>query len=543
MPGFYDESFARLLAASPEVAAELGLRDVAGRPIPHGKWSDVSPEGDEQRSALMHQALERLRARPQPAGDVVNRSIYEFFLRYAFFGRLRGTECPSLCDSIADHLDGVPTEMITCVTQWHPRGRPEDEESLRARIAAVPRQIDAVIEGLHARLGAGNAMPHCVVVRVLAEIDAFLAAPPAPLDGREVQAAYRKLRDVLAGHYPHEDRIGLWRLPQGARYYRFLLKARTTTDRSPEEIQELGREEMARLQQALERELREAGYTGRNFAERYRNFERDDKFRLANGAAGRQALLESLQRIIREAEDGLGDLFGLKPSARVVCQPVPELQEANRHSAYVPPAADGSRPGVFDVNVSQLLGQGRVNLYTVAYHEAFPGHHVQLTVAQELGRDLPAFRKILVHDAYIEGWAKYAELLPWLQKFNTDRDWSISRLRSELVSTTNLVLDTGIHEGRWTREQGVAFLLEQIGCTRAFAEYLVDRVVARPAQVCAYKIGMMSVLASRSRMERRLGARFDLKHFHDVVLGNGSLPLQLLDEIVDAEIETRAATA
>src|ERR1043166_1814295 len=172
MGSFYDDSFARLLAASPEVAAELGLRDVAGHPIPHGRWSDVSPEGDAQRDALMQSTLAKLHAadaglqidpRDADTPEAINRGVYEFFLRYAYFGRLRGADCPPLCDSIADHLDGVQTEILTCLTQWHPRGRPEDEETLRERVAGVPRQIGALIEGLQARTAAGNTMPSCVL--------------------------------------------------------------------------------------------------------------------------------------------------------------------------------------------------------------------------------------------------------------------------------------------------------------------------------------------------------------------------------------------
>ncbi len=551
---FYEDSFAALLAASPEVAAELGLTQVGRHRIPHGRWSDVSPAGDAARRALMQKTLAAL-----PAETSVNRDVYEFFLRFAFFGRLRGTECPPLCDYVADHIDGVQTEIITCLTQWHPR---EDAEGLRARVAAVPAQIDAVIEGLKARTAAGNTMPTCVVTRVLAELASFVESEeqPAPLDDPGMRAAYRKLHAFLSSDYPREERVGLWRMPQGAAYYRFLLKARTTTELSPDEIHELGRVEVARLHAEIEEKLEGVGY-GRgahgaaqgcasvasaggagatapykSLGQRLNAFSSDAKFKLRGDEVGRRELVDKLDQIIHDTEAGMSRLFGIKPAGRVVTQPVPALQEANRHSAYVPPAADGSRPGIFDVNVSQLIGQGLLNLYTIAYHEAFPGHHVQLTIAQELGRGLPSFRKILVHDAYIEGWAKYAELLPAIEGFNTDPDWNIARCRSELVSTANLMLDTGIHEKRWTREQGVQFLLDTIGCDAGFADYLVDRVIARPAQVCAYKIGMISVLAARRRMEQALGPRFDIKRFHDVVLGNGSVPLTLLDRLVDAEI-------
>ena len=234
-------------------------------------------------------------------------------------------------------------------------------------------------------------------------------------------------------------------------------------------------------------------------------------------------------------------LFGIKPKAQVEVRPIPAVQEANRHMTYVPPTPDGARPGTFEVNLAQLQAGNRLDLYTLAYHEAIPGHHVQLTIAQELGAALPSFRRVLVHDAYIEGWAKYAEMLPRLAAINMDPCWDIARSRQELYSTANLALDTAIHAMGWTRDQGIAFFADNTGCSREFASSIVDRVIARPAQVCAYKIGMMTMLNARQRMERALGERFDIRRFHDVILGQGSMPLALLDRVVDEEIERARA--
>ncbi|MGH8186567.1 MAG: DUF885 domain-containing protein, partial [Steroidobacteraceae bacterium] len=230
-------------------------------------------------------------------------------------------------------------------------------------------------------------------------------------------------------------------------------------------------------------------------------------------------------------------LFGIQPQAQVIVRAIPEVQEANRHMVYVPPTPDGARRGTFDVNLAQLQAGNRLDLYTLVYHETIPGHHVQLTIAQELGAALPSFRRVLVHDGYIEGWAKYAEVLPRLAGINMDPYWDIARSRMELYSTANLALDTGIHAMGWTRDQGVTFFAENTGGSREFAADVVDRIIARPAQVCAYKIGMMTMLNARQRMERAVGKRFDIRRFHDVILGQGSMPLALLDRVVDAEID------
>ena len=245
----------------------------------------------------------------------------------------------------------------------------------------------------------------------------------------------------------------------------------------------------------------------------------------------REQLLSGIHAITRQAEQQLLPLFGIRPRASLEVRAVPETQEGNRHTAYVPPAPDGSRTGAFEVNLRQLRDSCRYDDFTLVYHEAIPGHHLQLTVAQERER-APAFRRALVHDGYIEGWAKYAEMLPALEGINSDPLWDLARRRSELYSTANLVLDTSIHVHRWVRDQGVQFFAENTGCTHEFAAAIVDRVTARPAQACAYKLGMKAVTEARQRMARALGSQFDLPRFHDFVLEQGSLPLTVFERRV-----------
>ncbi|MGH8249887.1 MAG: DUF885 domain-containing protein [Steroidobacteraceae bacterium] len=560
---FYEDSIAALLAASPEVATEMGVVEIGDRPIPQDVFSDISPAGEERRRTLMAGTLTRLRKLPAMVAnprDDLNREIYEFFLRWGSFGRLRGTESHSfsLCDSIADHLSGVQTELVTCLAQWQRLNSIEDADCFLSRLQAVPRQIDNLIEGLRERNAAGNVMPACIVRRVVDELSQLLALPtqkqPIYLrfleSGRITSAervatalecgflpAFHKLHALLTGDYSHEDRIGLCRLRDGEGLYRFLLKAHTTTDLSVADIHALGVQELERLQQTTREKLRAAGYGGDSISEGFEAFDRDERFQLARERLGRNQLLQRLEAIIAETTGQVMPLFGIQPQAHVTVRPIPEVQEANRHMTYVPPSPDGARCGTFEVNLAQLQATNRLDLHTLVYHETIPGHHLQLTIAQELGAVVPSFRKVLVHDGYMEGWAKYAEVLPRLTGINTDPCWDIARSRMELYSTANLALDTGIHAMGWTRDQSVTFFAHNTGCSREFAAGNVDRIIARPAQVCAYKIGMMTMLDARKRMKRALGERFDIRRFHDVVLGQGSMPLALLDRVVDAEIE------
>ena len=561
---FYDDSFAALLSTSPEVASEIGVDTIGRHRIPQHAFSDISAEGETRRQNLMSDTLKRLEALTvaptrSPREDL-NRQVYEFFLRWGNFGRLRGTEGHGLehCELIADHLCGVQTELVTCLAQWQRLETADDADCFLSRLEAVPRQMDALIEGLRQREVAGNVMPACIVRRVVDELSQLLATPTEeqPVyrrfleSGRTAVArsvamslndgflpAYRRLHEALTTGYPREDRVGLCRLRDGEGYYRFLLKAHTTTDLSPAEIHALGLQELERLQHATSEKLRDVGYGGGSFTARFEAFNADGRFHLAREGLGRDGLLERLDSIIRETARQVRPLFGIWPKAQIDVRPIPAVQETNRHMTYVPPTPDGARHGTFEVNLAHLEAGNRLDLYTLAYHEAIPGHHVQLTIAQELGAAVPSFRRVLVHDAYIEGWAKYAELLPGLAGINTDPFWDIARSRQELYSTANLALDTAIHAMGWTREQGVTFFAGNTGCGREFAETIVDRVIARPAQVCAYKIGMMTMLNARQRMERAQGECFDIRRFHDLVLGQGSLPLALLDRVVDEEIE------
>ncbi len=564
---FFDDSFASLLRSSPEVASELGIRHVGRHEISQSGFTDISAAGQASRTALVAQTLRELRARrPADMGsaEALNYRLYEQFLRWNEFGKLPGTESHaySLCDSPADHLAGVQTEIITCLAQWHPLATAADTAAYKCRVDAIARQIDHLIENLAARAAAGNVMPACIVTRVQKELAAFLALPPRknPLASRlaaagraadavhvaaaiegSVYPAYGRLQAYL-NSYPQESRVGLCRMPGGEGYYRYLLKAHTTTDLSPAEIHEIGVAEAEKLRAELSAKLADAGFKGADFAERYRAFEGDERFkiRVTNDAAASDTVASMQRRIdaiIQSSEQRLLPFFGIKPRAKVVARAIPALQEDNAHSAYAPPAEDGSRPGVFRFNAAQLAAGTTLDLYTVVYHETIPGHHMQLAIAQELQADLPAFRRIVVHAGYIEGWAKYAEVLPWMQGINRDPHWDIARTGRELVSTANLIIDSGIHSFGWSREQAIERFIHYTACGSDFAGYLADRVIARLAQLCAYKIGMRSMMRARERMESALGPRFDLRAYHDTVLCHGSLPLPVLDALVDAAIE------
>jgi uncharacterized protein (DUF885 family) len=213
--------------------------------------------------------------------------------------------------------------------------------------------------------------------------------------------------------------------------------------------------------------------------------------------------------------------------------PVPPFSEDVRHTMYLPSAADGSRPACMVINLRDVAADSELDLPTLLYHELFPGHHLQFSYAQQL-ESLPTFRRTVTFDAYIEGWAKYAERLPWEHGFNDDPRWHAMRLRRELLSTANLVLDTGIHSRRWRLDQGADYLSGTAGCAPAFARSIALRSASVPAQLCAYKVGMLKVTELKDRFAHIRGADFDIRDFHSAMLDSGALPLRVLEGVIEA---------
>ena len=267
------------------------------------------------------------------------------------------------------------------------------------------------------------------------------------------------------------------------------------------------------------------------------------RFLYPDSAAGRQAALDDYGRMLREQLAATRAVIGLSPRAAIEVRRVPEFREKTAPGAYyLPPALDGTRPGVFFANLRDMAEVPRFGMRTLAAHEGVPGHHFQIALAQEQ-TGLPTFRSVLPFTAYQEGWALYAErLAAEMGLYRDDPFGNLGRLDDEMLRAARLVVDTGIHARRWPREQAIAYLLAHTGMAEASAVSEVERYIVEPGQACAYLVGMRAIMAARERARTALGARFDaqaLKDFHDLVLRGGALPLEVLDEQVDAWIAAR----
>ncbi|PHS27634.1 MAG: DUF885 domain-containing protein [Robiginitomaculum sp.] len=329
-----------------------------------------------------------------------------------------------------------------------------------------------------------------------------------------------------------DDKDGAWKLPDGAAYYRDRLAAMTTTDMSAEEIHNLGLSEVARIHDEMRTIMQAVGFDGDLQA--FFTFMREDpQFYYPDTDEGRAAYLAKAVSIIETMRARLDDIFVTKPKAEIIVKAVEPFREATAGKAfYQRPSLDGSRPGTYYANLYRMESMPTYQMEALAYHEGIPGHHMQGSVAQEL-ENIPMFRKLGGYTAYSEGWGLYSEFIPKEMGFYADPYSDFGRLSMELWRAARLVVDTGLHDKRWTRQQAIDYLSENTPNSLSDATNAIERYIVMPGQATAYKIGMLEILRLRQRAQEELGDKFDLREYHDVVLANGAVPLSVLGDLVD----------
>ncbi|MFT4854416.1 MAG: hypothetical protein ACI9YR_002817, partial [Bacteroidia bacterium] len=267
----------------------------------------------------------------------------------------------------------------------------------------------------------------------------------------------------------------------------------------------------------------------------------DPRFYYPDTDEGREQILKDYQSILDEVDLAMDNVFSLRPETGMEVQRIPEFKEKTAPGAYYqPPARDGSRPGVFFANLYDIKATPKYGMRTLAYHEGIPGHHFQVTISQELS-GLPIFRTLSPFTAYTEGWALYTEQLAWELGFQDDPFDNVGRLQSELFRAVRLVVDTGIHAKKWTRQQAIDYLLTNTGMPESDVVAEIERYIVMPGQATSYKVGMIKILEVREKAKLALGDTFDIKEFHDVVLKNGAVPLDILERLVDNYIREKQA--
>jgi uncharacterized protein (DUF885 family) len=455
-----------------------------------------------------------------------------------------------------EQMSGIHLQMAGFVSSI-PFDNTRQYEDYLARLKAMPKSFDQVI--VVARQGMADKMmpPKYLLEKVVTQIDDI--AKPAGLDSvfaeplkhfpksvspadqkrlhdailaaidQDVRPAYRKLGEFVAKDYAPHGRAepGIWALPNGDAIYRFDVEQMTTTDQTPEQIHRLGLAEVKRIEGEMTEIAKAQGYPD------LASFRAALKKNPKTFATSREDILNRYRGYLAQMQPELPKLFGLLPKTRVVVMPVEPFREKEAPGAeYHQGTPDGSRPGQIFVNTGDFAHRNVLDIESTAYHEGIPGHHMQISIAQTLPK-LPPFRQQAGYTAYIEGWALYAEQLGKEIGFYKDPLSYYGHLGDELLRADRLVLDTGVHYKHWTRQQMVDFFHAHSSQDEPGVQAETDRYVTWPGQALAYKMGQLKILELRARAKKALGDRFDIRAFHDEILGGGALPLDVLDSRVN----------
>jgi len=462
-------------------------------------------------------------------------------------------------------LNSMPVDfpIIGSGTGLHPFKSVTDYDNFLKRIDRFSVWVDTAIANMRKGVEVGIVQPRVVIEKTLPQLDAMIVADPKqsvffqpilqmPQNFSEsdkarlafaysqaieqrIVPAYRRLRNFVQEEYLPKTRVtyGLSNLPDGVAWYEQAVRTQTTTSLTPEEIYQLGTEEILRIKQEMERVRSESGFQG-NLQE----FSRYLAKKAAPGFTNRDELIKGYEAIRQKVTPRLTKLFGHLPKATFEIRTVEQFREKSSPSQYQPASPDGSRPGIFYVNASAIEINPRRASESLFLHEALPGHHFQISLQREQER-LPRFRRFGNYNAFAEGWALYAESLgPELGLYN-DPSQYFGRLNSELFRATRLVVDVGLHRKNWSRDQALKFMRETTGASEAGASLEIDRYIAWPAQALSYKIGQLKISAIRSKAERALGTKFDIRAFHDEILKDGAMQLDLLERKMDVWIASQ----
>ncbi|NLD75569.1 MAG: DUF885 domain-containing protein [Acidimicrobiales bacterium] len=538
------------LEASPLFASFLGDHRYDDRA------DDLSEEAEAAQRTTLEGFLAEARSISADALDETNRTTHGLLI-----GELEesivGLDL-KLIELMSDQMQGVHADLLTMAGQL---AAPEPEHAQMAvtRIGSLAAMLDQAVERFRSGLARGRTPARINVERSLNQIDGYLASPladdpfaslagPAGWDGeaawREVMTAavestlrpafarYRSaLADELMPVARSDDEAGLQWIPGGDDLYRALIRIHTGLALSPEELHQVGMQEATVSLPAEYREIGARYFGTDDLAEIFRHLLEDPDLRYRDG----DEILAHARTCLDQATAAIPEWFGILPEAPCELTPVPEYLAADAPAAYyTPPAPDGSRPGEYHVNLHEPTTKGRAETASIAFHEAIPGHHLQLAIASER-TELPAFRRLSWgHTAFVEGWALYTErLADEMGLYGTDLD-RLGMLASDSWRACRLVVDTGLHAFGWSRQQAIDFMVANAPVSYDEIVTEVDRYIGMPGQALAYKVGQREILRLRTRAEEQLGDRFDIAAFHDVVLGGATVSLPVLAARVEA---------
>ena len=564
---YFEKIFQERLDRSPEFKMWLGIKE------DQGHWDDNSERAARVNFARTKNELrwlknnidyEELDTQTQLSYDLfvyeLERSIANHKYRYHNypFNQMHGLQ------------SGVPADLISL----HKVDNISDAQDYISRLRRSQTLFKHVLIGLEKRRAKGIIPPEFVFPHVLRDCRNVISNEPFENTGipstlledftkkvnaldiisRERERLLIQAKQALLKHVKpaYEDIIayikelqkeasptdGVWDFPDGESFYNARLAAITTTDLTAEEIHNIGLQEVDRIHAEMRNIMQQVGFEGA-LQEFFVYVNNDDSQFYADSDQGRAEYVAEATRIVDAMRAELDQLFITKPKAEIVVKAVEAFREESAGKAfYQSPALDGSRPGTYYVNTYDMKAIPKYQMEALAFHEGIPGHHMQIAISQEL-QDIPMFRKFGWYTAYGEGWALYSEYIPKEMGFYTDPYSDFGRLAMELWRACRLVVDTGIHAKKWTREQGIDYYVQNTPNVEADAVKMVERHIVMAGQATGYKIGMLKILELREKARAEMGEAFDIREYHDIVLTNGRLPLNILEDQIDKWIASK----
>jgi uncharacterized protein (DUF885 family) len=568
---FYTKLFFQFATESPELLTQLRLFEQAGIRGHNGQWGDASEANVDKQFAKLKTDFATFKSYDSGAlkgQDKISYEVLDFYLKDKVDGETwRFHNLP-----ISQHF-GAQTTTPELMTQSQQINDATDAEHYVNRLETMPIKFDQILEGVKLRESKGILPMRFVLDKVVAQLQGYVAKgaketslytafkeklaklPDATMTSSEKTLWLGKAESAIekkvipnfkkiAAHFEAlktkvSSNDGVWSWPNGEQYYQYCIETNTTTKLTANELHSIGLVEVDRLKTQMIGILSKAGYNDGGIAQRVKKLSESPSQLYSDDDTGRAQILKDYQTIIDEIDGGLAPYFAVRPKAKVQVKRVePSNEDSSAGAYYQPPPLDGSLPGRFYANLRNVKETPKFTMRTLAYHEAVPGHHFQIGIAQEL-KGLPIFRNVLGFTAYSEGWALYAEQLAAELGFQKDPLNDLGRLQAEMFRAVRLVVDTGIHSKRWTRERAIDYMIEHTGMPPSEVETEIERYFVDPGQALGYKVGMLKILELRERAKTAMGPKFDLKEFHNIVLANGALPLTVLERLVDEFILKR----
>lgn len=565
---FFDNSFDSFVSRTPEMQTYLGIKK------DYGKWNDHSDENAKRELEFTKNNLDSLR-------KIVDFDKLDEKTRisYKYYEYNAQTEIDNFRWRFHNYplnqMDGFQSAIPAFLINMHSIDSVADAEAYISRLNGIRTLFEQEIVELKIRDSLGIIPPRFVFPFVKSDIKNVLTGQPFDYSSRRCplyEDFYSKISKLnlsagvkqnllqsckealLTSVKPAYDELmtytvelekeandddGAWKFPEGDKFYAAALKNTTTTDYKPDEVFQIGEKEVARIHSEMRRIMKLIGWKTDNLHEFFEFMRTDTQFYFPNTEVGKSKYKALATGIIDSMRVKLDLLFKTKPKAQIVVKPVEAFREQSAGGAfYEDPSLDGKRPGTYYINLYNLKDQPIYQAEALAYHEGIPGHHMQVAIAQEL-KDVPKFRTQGGNVAYVEGWALYSELIPKEIGFYQNPYSDFGRLSNEVFRAARLVVDVGIHYKKWTRKQAYEYFIKNTSNPEGDCRKEIDRYIVWPSQATGYKIGMLKILELREYARKKLGTQFDLREFHDVVLTNGPLPLNLLSENVHAWVDSK----